>query len=70
MLFRELSYEEYGEAKEARGRVKGEARGARNTSLKIAANLLKKGFPPEEVAELVELSLDEVKKIQQSPPAP
>jgi metal-dependent HD superfamily phosphatase/phosphodiesterase len=57
LAFRELSYEEYGAAKEARGTIKN--------SLKIAANLLKKGFPPEEVAELVELSPDEVKKIQQ-----
>ncbi len=48
---------------EARGIKKGEARGSFNTNKKVIMNLYKKKHSLEDIAETVELSVEEVEKI-------
>ncbi|HLO84918.1 MAG TPA: Rpn family recombination-promoting nuclease/putative transposase [Nostocaceae cyanobacterium] len=56
---------EEGEAKgEARGKAEGEARGKAEATRKFAVNLLRIGMSLEQIAELTELSIEEVQAIQ------
>ena len=41
----------------------GEAKGRQEEQRKIAAKLLAEGIPPQRVAELVDLPLDEIRKL-------
>ncbi len=46
-----------------RGEERGEARGSFNTNKKVVMNLFKKKHTLEDIAETVELSVEEVEKI-------
>ena len=46
-----------------REREIGEARGEHEQKLKTARKLLSKGYPPKEVAEIVELNEEEIHKL-------
>ena len=55
-----------GEAKgEAKGIAKGEAKGKAETARKIALNLLGIGMSLEQIAQVTELSIEEVRVLQQ-----
>jgi predicted transposase/invertase (TIGR01784 family) len=57
---------EEGEAKGiAKGEAKGEARGKAETARKIALNLLGIGMSLEQVAQVTELSIEQVRVLQQ-----
>ena len=52
---------------EARGIAKGEARGQEVKAVEIAQNMLKSGFPVEQVAELSGLDIEKVKALTGNP---
>jgi predicted transposase/invertase (TIGR01784 family) len=57
---------EEGEAKgEARGKAEGEAKGKAETTRKLAINLLRIGMNLEQIAEVTELSVEQVQALQQ-----
>lgn len=57
---------EEGEAKgEARGKAEGEAKGKAETTRKLAINLLRIGMNLEQIAEVTELSVEQVRALQQ-----
>lgn len=45
------------------GREEGKIQGAQNKAYEVARRMLEKGMPAEEVAELTELSVSEIKQI-------
>jgi hypothetical protein len=49
---------------EKRGEMRGKKRGETNRSLKIASRLLKKQMPIAEIADLTELTIEQVQKLQ------
>lgn len=56
---------EEGEAKgKAEGKAEGEAKGKAETTRKLALNLLRIGMSLEQIAEVTELSLEEVQSLQ------
>ena len=59
-----LGIEERAEARgEARGKARGEAIGENKKSEKVVINMHKKGYATEQIADIVELSEEEVKNI-------
>ena len=51
------------ERAEARGKARGEAIGENKKSEKVVINMYKKGYATEQIADIVELSEEEVKNI-------
>mgnify|MGYP002708649358 FL=1 len=51
------------ERAEARGKARGEAIGENKKSEKVVINMHKKGYATEQIADIVELSEEEVKNI-------
>ena len=49
---------------EARGEAKGQTKGEVNKAIKIATSMLRKGIKIEAIAELTELSVEDIKKIK------
>jgi predicted transposase/invertase (TIGR01784 family) len=57
-------YQEILEEGEAKGEAKGKAEGKAETTRKLALNLLRIGMNLEQIAEVTELSLEEVQALQ------
>jgi predicted transposase/invertase (TIGR01784 family) len=57
-------YQEILEEGEAKGEVKGKAEGKAETTKKLALNLLRIGMSLEQIAEVTELSFEEVQALQ------
>jgi len=58
-------YQEILEEGEAKGQAKGKAEGKTETTRKLALNLLRIGMSLEQIAEVTELSLEQVQALQQ-----
>ncbi|GHT24661.1 hypothetical protein FACS189430_09960 [Bacteroidia bacterium] len=63
-----ISYERRGEARGAErgiaiGEARGEARGEKRTTVKYALRLAQRGMSIVEIADITDLSIEEVKKI-------
>ncbi|MCC5663126.1 hypothetical protein LC653_04030 [Nostoc sp. CHAB 5784] len=57
---------EEGEAKgEAKGKAKGKAEGKAETTRKLALNLLRIGMSLEQIAQVTELSIEQVQVLQE-----
>jgi len=58
-------YQDILEEGEAKGEAKGKAEGRAETTRKLAINLLRIGMNLEQIAEVTELSLEQVRALQQ-----
>ena len=58
-------YQDILEEGEARGKAEGEAKGKAETTRKLAINLLRIGMNLEQIAEVTELSVEQVRALQQ-----
>ena len=59
----QVAHEEGGAKGEAKGRVKGKAEGKAETRREFVLRMLAKGMTHHQIAELVEISLQEVRRI-------
>jgi predicted transposase/invertase (TIGR01784 family) len=57
-------YQEILEEGEAKGKAEGKVEGKAETTRKLALNLLRIGMNLEQIAEVTELSLEEVQALQ------
>jgi predicted transposase/invertase (TIGR01784 family) len=58
-------YQDILEEGEAKGEAKGRAEGKAETTRKLAINLLRIGMNLEQIAEVTELSVEQVRDLQQ-----
>jgi predicted transposase/invertase (TIGR01784 family) len=58
-------YQDILEEGEAKGEAKGRAEGKAETTRKLAMNLLRIGMNLEQIAEVTELSVEQVRDLQQ-----
>jgi len=72
IIYKEEKFKEVGkmlttweEKAMEKGKVEGKTEGELNKSINIAKNLLRKGYDIEEIAEVTELPIEEIKKLSQ-----
>ncbi len=58
-------YQQILEEGEAKGKAEGEAKGKAETTRKLALNLLRIGMSLEQIAQVTELSLEQIQVLQE-----